>query len=241
MTSAHLLAKLKKLHHHLHHSKPFSYGYERYEELHHKPSYTYPSHNNYESHGAVHSVANSQVNTQINVGKESHYGENVHYNEKPYNGINVGVDKAGINVGVGVGHSSVGVGVGHGGVNVGVGHKGVNVGVGVGVGHNNYYDSHNSHPIAATGGHNSFQSSHVKKEEESHHTSYNSGSDALVFQDEAKHQNNGYTSYQGSHMKEENNFQYTNSKYPTNYGYNTKYDSLNLNEHRPDEHHKKGY
>lgn len=143
-----------------------------------------------------------------------------------------------------------GYGTGHGQVNVQV-HSENNFGKAphhVEVGYNN--DKHvnvgvqSPHQMTTIGGHNSFQSqsSHINKQEESHH-SYSSGSDAIVFQDDNKHQNNAYNSFQGSHVTHEDNFQYTNSKYPVNYGYNTKYDSLNLNQNRPTagEHSKKDF
>lgn len=126
----------------------------------------------------------------------------------------------------------------------GTGHSQINAQINIARGQNYGESSYNNikHQGAGSIGHNSFLSSHVKKQEESHQA-YSGGSDGIVFQDEGKTQNNGYSSFQGSHVTHEDNVQYTNSKYPTNYGYNTKYDSLNLNQHRPtsDEHNKKKF
>lgn len=126
----------------------------------------------------------------------------------------------------------------------GTGHSQISTQINIGKGQNYGESSYNNngHQSVASSGHNSFPSSHVKNQEVSQHA-YSGGSDAIVFQDEAKNQNHGFSSFQGSHVTHEDNYQYTNSKYPTNYGYNTKYDSLNLNQHRPtpDEHNKKKF
>lgn len=115
------------------------------------------------------------------------------------------------------------------------------INIGKGVDHYSASGHNNKHQNIENVEHNTFQGSHIKNEENLH---VNSATGPIIFVDnDNKQQNNGYSSFQGSHVRHEDSFHYSNSNYPTNYATNTKYDSLNLNQHRPtrEEHHKKNF
>lgn len=151
MTSAHLLAKLRRLHEHIHDKHGHSHGYEEHHSHH-------SHHNHYGS-----DLDKPHFNAQINIENNA---------DKHYSNANFG--------------------------------------------HNDF------HGRDTPMGPSHFQSSQFNKREQMQQ-SYTGG---------AVGPNSGYSSFQGSQVRDENNFQYASSKYPMNYGFNTKYDSLNLNPPR---------